>query len=30
LVGLIKKTAQEISRRMGYVPSAPSQVFTFS
>jgi DNA-binding IclR family transcriptional regulator len=30
LVGLIKKTAQEISRRMGYVPSAPSQVFTLS
>lgn len=30
LVTLLKKTAQEISRRMGYVPSAPSQVFTLS
>jgi DNA-binding IclR family transcriptional regulator len=28
LAALIKRTAQEISRRMGYVPSAPSQVFT--
>lgn len=30
LAALIKKTAQEISRRMGYVPSVPSQVFTIS
>jgi DNA-binding IclR family transcriptional regulator len=28
LAALIKRTAQEISRRMGYVPSVPSQVFT--
>ncbi len=27
---LIRKTAQEISRRMGFVPSAPSQVFPLS